>query len=183
MLSSTAQVKKHHSIWVAFISSALTKANRSPRRSLKHPHYFEQGRNKCSNLEPQKLLALAPRWKREAEGLQLTGKWCAASLRAQQASQTSTLLRVSVHTHTVTLHPAWQQSCTGSCQRVTDCGMQPGAARPPTDPTANTLYKQLKSMPTLSNTAGSVILFQSKPETVLPGAALKTSSNLKLTKH
>lgn len=73
MSSSTAQVKRHHSSRVAFVLSVQTTAKGCPKRCLKQPHYFERGRENCPDVELQKLLALAPRPKQEAEGLQFTG--------------------------------------------------------------------------------------------------------------
>lgn len=103
--------KRHHNIWVAMVLSVQTTAKAHPKRRLKQPCYFERGRENCPNVEVQQLLALAPRLKQEAEGLHFPGKQHVASLQAQEAPQTSTFPRDSIHPNTVILHPNWQQSC------------------------------------------------------------------------
>lgn len=106
---------------------------------------------------------LTPRLKQESERLWCTCKQHTASLQTHEASQTSIFPRDSIHPYIVILHPNWKQSCTASCQRVTNCRMQPhlsaGAARPlPQDPTVNTLYEQIKAMPIPSSIADFIIL-------------------------
>lgn len=74
MSSFIAQVKKHYSIWVAFILSVQMMAKGCSERCLKQPHYFGQGTENCPIVELQILLTFAARLKQEAEGLQFMEK-------------------------------------------------------------------------------------------------------------
>lgn len=134
---------------------------RHPQKWLKQPHYFKQRKlPKCGTVGTTHLDPKTKAGIRET----LVHLETAASLQAHEASQTSMFPRDSIHPYIVILHPNWQQSCTASCQRVTNCRMEPhlsaGAARPPPQIPLWTLYEQIKAMPSPSNMADFIILTQ-----------------------
>lgn len=114
-----------------FLSSE--QSQRTPSEVSKSNHILLSSEN-SPNVELQELLTLNTRLKQKSEPL-VHWKQHTASLQAHEACQTSMFPKDSIHPYIVILHPNWQQSCTASCQRVTNYRIQPhhraGAARPP----------------------------------------------------